>query len=109
MRMVSEFHRAERSPRWFKCSQTRVYIESVRSQADSMIRQYQEESPTDLSWMESRAFDLIMELPVLAQGAKSIELKMKLQITTGYLNALGSSGAAALATSMDVRKSLIRK
>jgi hypothetical protein len=64
---------------------------------------------TDSLWMVSRILSLIEELPILAQGSKTVEIKTQLKLLTGYLRALGSKDSAALAASASLRRSLRRK
>lgn len=49
------------------------------------------------------------ELPVLAQGSKKVEVRMQLQLLTGYLRAAGTKASPAIAASVAMRRSLIRK
>lgn len=59
--------------------------------------------------MIARIQALVEEAKTLAQGAKQIEMQTQLQLLVGYIEAVGSTGSAALAASTGMHKSLIGK
>ena len=85
-------------------------VASVSKVATSTIEQYVSRMGFgDTSSMVSTIIEMVEKLPILAQGGKKTEIRMQVQLITGYLSSLGSKGASGLATSSTLKRCLIRK
>lgn len=63
----------------------------------------------DVSSMVSTIIALVEKLPALVEGGKRVEIRMQLQLLSGYFACVGSKGASVLGTSQRLRRFLIRK
>ncbi|CAJ1935051.1 unnamed protein product [Cylindrotheca closterium] len=80
--------------------------ETVSTRLESIILSFQN-SQHDKSWMIPRIQSLAGEALDMANAHKHTEMRMQLQLLTGYIRCLGTDGSVALAASMSIRASLV--